>query len=159
MPKKLKLKQVLFKTYSALNSLNKTLNLIREKEISNLELCILGKTDSNFLEIKDSTKALVDLENNWKTYEGNLSKFKFLHNPKIGKIFIVGFLESMFLNDLEGKKLGSMSVGPYGILRGLGASQLEANEIIKALTEGSYLLIVRGYHNELDALEAALSVH
>ncbi len=62
----------------------------------------------------------------------------------------------MFLHEIDGKTLGAMSTGPYGIIRGLGGYKLQTETYLKLLNDGSYLLILRGYDDELNALEDIL---
>ena len=85
-------------------------------------------------------------------------EYDYFYNPEIGYIFVIGPLTSIFLNDLEGKILGAISAGPYGILRGLGISSKEATAHIEALKKDGYLLIVRGYDDDLDILDNILGI-
>ena len=86
----------------------------------------------------------------WKNMLDHTIAFDSLKNPEIGDIFIVGALTSTFLNKVDGKTLGMLSVGPYGILRGIGASESQANIYLKLLKNGRYLLIFRGNIEEID---------
>lgn len=128
-------------------------------ESADYELSILGKTN-----ILSSTQNKGQI-NTGIAIKDHLSKITkvdmacdYFYNPEIGYIFIIGPLTSIFLNDLEGKSLGTISAGPYGILRGLGISQSEASAHIKALKKGGYLLIVRGYDNDIDTLENVMGI-
>ncbi len=127
------------------------------KESADYELSILGKT-KNLLTIpnKDSISNGIAIKTHASEVAKVGKKFNFFFNPEIGDIFITGPLTSIFLNDLEGKYLGALSTGPYGILRGLGISKNIATDHLTALKDGGYLIIIRGYDHDLDILEKQL---
>ena len=49
-----------------------------------------------------------------------------------------------------------MSSGPYGIFRGMGVSEARATTYLKILSDGKYLLIIRGFEKDLWAIEDIL---
>lgn len=118
------------------------------------EFSILGKT-KNLLSSpnKDSVSNGIAIKTNAKEVAKLGEKFDFFFNPEIGDLFITGPLSSIFLNDLEGKYLGALSTGPFGILRGLGISKEKATDYLTALKNGGYLIIVRAYDHDLEILE------
>ena len=81
------------------------------------------------------------LKNYWKKLLGPTIDFGSFYNRDIGTIFIAGPLSEIFLQDVDGKKLGAFTEGPYGILRGLGLNHVKASVAIKKLNEGQYLLL------------------
>ncbi len=150
-------KRFLFKEYLHLRQLERAVNIIKKNEPPNLQISILGKfiqECSN--DEKESVNKRTTIEGYWKDLLDSSTDFGFFSNPEMGTIFIAGSLTSMFLHEVEGKALAIMSTGPYGILRGLGASQLQTETYLKALNKGSYLLIVRGFDDELTVLEELL---
>ncbi len=123
------------------------------------ELSILGKTNIlNSAQNKGQINTGIAIKDHLSKITKVVMEYDYFYNPEIGYIFITGPLSSIFLNDLEGKTLGAISAGPYGILRGLGISPKEATAHIKALKNGGYLLIVRGYDDDLDILENILGI-
>jgi len=144
-------KGFLFKEYLQLLQVEKALKIIKKNDPSNLQISILGKFIQGY-----SNDENISLEAYWKKLLGFSNDFGIFSNPEIGTLFIVGALTSMFLHEVEGKALATMSTGPYGILRGLGASQLQAEIYLKTLSKGSYLLIVRGTDDKLKVLEEIL---
>lgn len=94
-----------------------------------------------------------ELESYWKNLLGPNTEFGFFQNPEIGTVFVAGPLSELFLHDVDGKKLGAMTGGPYGILRGLGIEEPVAADHIKKLNEGRYLLLVRTSRFDLDGFE------
>jgi hypothetical protein len=102
---------------------------------------------------KEIIKAKNELKHYWKGSLGPASDFGLFCNPAIGRLFIIGSLVSLFLHDMDGKVLGEMSSGPYGILRGLGRAEKNTSVFIKNLNENYFLLILRGYNNQLDSME------
>ncbi len=126
-------------------------------EFADYELSILGKTSiDNSAQNKDQINTELAIKDHTSKLSKVNLKCDYFYNPEIGYIFVTGPLTSIFLNDLEGKTLGAISAGPYGILRGLGISKNEATAHIKALKKGGYLMIVRGYDDDLDILENLL---
>jgi len=65
-------------------------------------------------------------------------------------------LVSQFLHDMDGKALGAMDSGPYGILSGLGIALSEATDFLEKLDHGHFVLVVRGYDFELELLKSQL---
>ncbi|MCP4978562.1 MAG: hypothetical protein GY931_20645 [Maribacter sp.] len=122
-------------------------------ESTDYELSILGKTN-NLLSTpnKDSIRNGIAIKTHAREVAKVGKKINFFFNPEIGDIFITGPLTSIFLNDLEGKYLGALSTGPFGILRGLGISRNKATNQLTALKNGGYLIIIRGYDRDLDIL-------
>ena len=118
---------------------------------------IIGKmqsinSDTNF------KPSWMDLKN-YCTNELHLSSnFGMVSNPEIGTLFIAGFLAPMFLQEIDGKKIGSLSTGLYGILRGLGIDQNSVVTYSKALHTNNFLLIIRGNKDEMIALETLLKI-
>jgi len=150
-------KGFLFKEYLQLLQLEKAVNIIKKNDPSNLQISILGKfiREHSNDEIESVSKRIT-IEGYWKDLLDSSTDFGFFSNLEMGTIFIAGALTSMFLHEVDGKALATMSTGPYGILRGLGASQLQTETYLKALNKGSYLLIVRGTDNKLKVLEDIL---
>ena len=71
-------------------------------------------------------------------------------------MYIAGPLVAMFLQDIDGKKLGTLSGGPYGILRGLGIDAEKVATALKVLENGGYLLTIRGKEADLRHFEDQL---
>ncbi len=128
-------------------------------ESADYKLSILGKTNIlNSAQNKGQINTGIAIKDHLSKIIKVAMECDYFYNPEIGYIFIIGPLTSIFLNDLEGKTLGAISAGPYGILRGLGISPKEATAHIEALKIGGYLLIVRGYDNDIDTLENVMDI-
>lgn len=152
-----KSKQIYFKAYDHLSMLQNALTLIKEQESTGLQTSILGKVAQFNLHIKIEIPRNTDtIRSYWEKRLHYNTTFGNLYNPDIGDIFIVGALTSTFLNRVDGKALGMLSVGPYGILRGIGASETQANHYLKLLKSGHYLLILRGFDDELEIVQKIL---
>lgn len=152
-----KQKHIFFRTYENLSLLEKALKNIKEPGPTNVQISILGKVsqfyhDKNIQNMKDMESIRIY----WKNIFDNTIAFDSLKNPEIGNIFIVGALTSTFINKVDGKTLGMLSVGPYGILRGIGANDTQANHYLDLLGSGSYLLIIRGFADELEKFRRIL---
>ena len=149
-------KHVFSKIYFDPSHIMETVEIVAN-EFANYELSILGKTSIlHSAQNKDRINTEIAIKDHISKLTKVVMKCDYFYNPEIGYIFVTGPLTSIFLNDLEGKTLGAISAGPYGILRGLGISQKEATSHIKALKKGGYLMIVRGYDDDLDILENLL---
>ncbi|MGB5553378.1 MAG: hypothetical protein WBM83_01880 [Flavobacteriaceae bacterium] len=150
---KYKQRHVLLKTYPFQKELVDAIEIIRRTGFVDVQLSVLGKLDDFNLE--DSRQSLIKKENLktfWRQTLGSSAEFGFFSNPELGTMYIVGPLITTFLHDVEGTKLGALSSGPYGILRGLGIAAEKASEYIKFLDKGGFLLILRGYDKDLKRL-------
>ena len=152
-----KQKRVLLKSYSKFQQIEQAIQTLKVSSNTNLQISIIGKFDDNGL---DDAKTLIALEEDMETKCKALFEypidFGILSNPVIGSLFITGFLVSLFLQEIELKEIGAMLTGPYGILRGLGIDKDNAQTYLKALHDGEYLMIIRGFENELKQFEADL---
>lgn len=101
--------------------------------------------DKNF----EFTKNMDPLRLYWKDNLNNTAEFGSLYNSEIGNIFIVGTLSTLFLEKVDRKTLGMLSVGPHGILRGVGASEEQATNYLQLLRNGSYLLVFGGFTEDI----------
>ncbi len=109
------------------------------------------------IDAKDVAQKIEQLYAFWKSLLGPNIDFCIFNNHEIGEVFIAGPLTELFLYDVDGKKLGELSEGPYGILRGLGIEETIATEQVRELNEGNYLLLVNGHRFDIDGLEGILS--
>jgi hypothetical protein len=62
-----------------------------------------------------------------------------------------------FLHKINGKSLATLSSGPYGIFRGMGVTETQATNYLKLLNCGHYILIFRGYEDEMRSLETLIN--
>jgi len=149
-------KHVFSKIYFASFQILEAAEII-SNESADYEITIIGKTNIlNSAQNKGQINTGIAIKDRLSKITKVAMECDYFYNPEIGYIFITGPLTSIFLNDLEGKTLGAISAGPYGILRGLGISPKEATAHISALKKGGYLLIARGYDPGLDTLENLL---
>ncbi len=150
-------KHFFIKSYTLLSELRKAVMMIQESALSP-NVSILGKftNEQSFKNEKEQIEFEKQLKNYWKESLGSMIEFGAFKNPELGTVFIIGALTPMFLHKINGKALGGMSAGFYGILRGLGAYKLQADIYLKALNKGNYLLIVRGYNDELSVIDELL---
>lgn len=149
-----KQKQVYFKAYKEPSKLESALKYLKEENKSFFQISILGKvaqfSSDKGIEISNDstiTKAY------WKDQLGKSVNFGTFYNTESGFVFIVGALVSIFLHQINGKPLATLSSGTYGIFRGIGASETQATTYLKLLNSGNYLLILRGADNEINALD------
>lgn len=109
-----------------------------------MQLCVLGQLDKEYIsnnkEIIESKKVLKAY---WNSSLGENSNFGLFSNPKMGTLFIAGALVSQFLHDIDGKVLGEMLSGSYGILRGLGMTENDTSVFIKDLNERCFTHFTR----------------
>lgn len=137
--------------FPSLKQLENALHSLNGKALINYEVSILGKTDQFYRDTDLDTQNNIDrIEAYWKKSLYQSVAFGSLHNPQLGNIFIVGVLAPTFLYQLEDKTLGMLSAGPYGILRGIGATEAQVLTHLQLLIEGKYLLILRGTNVEID---------
>ncbi len=150
-------KQIYFKAYEDLSLLETTLKFIKEQHQTDLQISILGKM-AQFYRDKDISllKEVDTIKIYWGEMLDNATAFGSVYNPEIGNLFIAGALTPTFLNKVDGKTLGMLSVGPHGILRGIGATEIQATECLNLLKNGNYLLILRGPEDQLENFKKIL---
>ncbi len=150
-------KRFLSTTFKNLVKAEKVITFLKEQKTVDLQLTILVKLDTYaYTDIQKEEKKNGQLVSYWKKWVGPRTDFGFFHNPEIGTVFIAGSLSELFLHDIDGKKLGELSEGPYGILRGLGIYETQAADNIKKLNQGHYLLLFQTKSLNLNGLEATL---
>ncbi|TVZ28424.1 hypothetical protein JM83_3551 [Gillisia sp. Hel_I_86] len=155
-PYNAKQKQVYFKAYAHLFLLENALKHI-EEDVPNFQISVLGKVAQFYLD-KDIevSKNSDPIRTYWEKTCNNTIAYGCLYNPQIGNIFIVGNLAPTFLYKIDDKTLGMLSAGPYGILRGIGANEIQVSTHLKMLDNGNYILIFRGVKADLEKYKILL---
>ncbi|TYC10557.1 hypothetical protein ES677_11490 [Bizionia gelidisalsuginis] len=136
-------KIIFLQSYSEFKQIENLVHTINKSDTS-LQVAILGKVTQ-----QDLNNSTVAMELRCNTLFEPISNFGIISNPEIGDFFVAGAFATMFLQEVNGKKIGAMSMGPYSILRGLGVHQDSVNHHLKKLISGSYILILRGSEDEL----------
>ncbi|QCX38580.1 hypothetical protein FF125_09100 [Aureibaculum algae] len=154
-PKK---KHILIKSFSQLQKLITAIDILKNDSEINSQLSILSMftNEQSFKNKKDQIQFEKQLKEYWKKVLGSAIEFGIFKNPEIGTVYIIGSLTSLFMHEINGKALGGISVGLNGILRGLGAGKTNADTFIEMLHNGNYLLIIRGFDDDLHHLKTAL---
>lgn len=153
-----KQKQIYFKAFQNLSELETALRLLHVEGFFNEQISVLGTT-TQFYQDKgvEGLKNTDFIKRYWTKKIGKTLNFGSFSIPQIEKVFVVGPLASIFLHKINGKPLATLSSGPYGVFRGIGASETQANISLKLLSSGSYILILRGFKNKLKDLDALLN--
>ena len=148
--------RIYFKPYPTLSSLENTVTALTKLGVT--EFTVLGKLNQLFLEMNkpDLNNAAV-LKLYWEKLLGKSTVFGSFTNSALGDIFIAGPLSSTFLGDVNGKTLGTLSVGPYGIMLGMGATETQAKTFIETLQLNHFLILFRGVESKLESYEKILN--
>lgn len=110
-------------------------------EAPDSQLTLLFKLGNSYQEETDSEVLKPKLKIYLKKLLGPMTDFGLFYNQDIGSIFIAGPYTSIFIQEVDGKKLGAMSEGVYGILKGFGLNDWETSHAIENLMEGQFLLL------------------
>ncbi len=144
----------------ALEDLNQAELVIRtvKGSISNaIEISVLGKMEADeFNNKKRLVKKRRALRSYWRSLFGKDTDIGFFFHQEIGNVYIIGPLAPMFLYDISGKKLGALSGGTYGILRGFGIGPKATMNFLDSLDKGSCLLIFKGAEKQIMQLEVLI---
>ncbi|WP_117880430.1 hypothetical protein [Aureibaculum luteum] len=153
-----KKKHIFIKSYSQFKKLVTSIDILKNDSEINSQLSILSMftNEASFKNKKDPIQFEKQLKEYWKKVLGSSIEFGVFKNPEIGTVYIIGSLTSLFMHEINGKALGGISVGLNGILRGLGAQETNVNTFIEMLHNGNYLLIIRGFDDDLQHLKTAL---
>lgn len=144
------IKQIYLRAYENLFQLEKDLMLLQQQDHMDSTISVLGKASKFYLDTNiEVSKDANAIKLYWEKALGYTTNFGSFINPELGNVFIIGALASSFLYAIDGKTLGMLSSGPYGILRGIGAKETDVAEYLKKLYDDNYLLIFRGSGNEL----------
>ncbi len=143
--------KIYFKPYESLSSLEMAVKDLESIVAIDCKITVVGKvtkfcSDKNI----DVLKNFDTLKMYWQKFLHNSDSFGSFKNSEIGNVFIAGPLASTFLGDINGKTLGTLSVAPYGIIRGMGASENQAKTFLEMLNLGNYLVLFRGSESELE---------
>lgn len=156
----LKSKQKIFyiRAYDTLKQMERAVGIVMNAIKSSTEFSVLGKLEADQFNNK---KILVEnrrvLRSYWYSLLGKEIEIGFFAHPEIGHIYILGSLVPMFLYDVSGNKLGALSGGTYGILRGFGIRPDDTLDFLKKLDQGSFLVILRDYEGELNRIQGLLN--
>lgn len=148
----------ILRDYEHLKMLRKAIEIILEEDMVRPQISILGQLENNLVAI---SKSEYDQESELKAYWNKVLKeklnFGIFPHTEFGTLFIAGALAAHFLFDISGRPLGSMSAGPYGILRGLGITEDKVNFYLKALKKGHLILLVRHTFPQIQVIEEKLN--
>ena len=150
-------KRVFIKSYGQIFELENALKVIQGMDFNKISISVIGNLGDVYannpegLAIEESR-----LQNFFKELLNTDIDFDSFYNPEMGQLFVVGFLVATFLNPVGKRAIGSLSGGPYGILRGLGVSEVTATSSVKKLNDHKYLLVARAGSFEIEKLEDSL---
>lgn len=144
---------VYLKAFDCLTDTESAIRIVVNSTL-NIQLSVLSKIHD---ELGDEDKTIQELTSQyWENSLGTHTGFGILTSPDIGNYFIAGTLADLFLQEIDGKPIGEMNTGVYGILRGLGFHQNTVDIFLKDLLAGQYLLISRGMNAQIDDIQNLL---
>lgn len=133
---------VFFYTMAQLSYVEKWVDFLTKNGLDS-HLTIMFKLGQQYLDDLSAADLKLKLENYWKKILGPLTEFGLFYNPDIGTVFITGPYTGLFVQEVNGKELGALPEGLYGILRGLGLNSKETSNTLEKLAEGQYLILGR----------------
>lgn len=152
-----KRKHVYFRSFKTIMQVEEALKQVKGFGDLKIQISVLGRfPQKHYSDTKLFEEDSVKIKNYWTKFLGEDAYFGNLNNPEIGTVFVMGPLTSILLNKVNGKNLGNMSSGIYGVLRGLGAIKSQVENYLNALKNKEYLLIIRGYDLDLYGLDSFL---
>lgn len=150
-------KQVFLKAYGQIVALKKAINTIQKSGITKITVSVLGNfSEVYFYDKKGLVYKSRYIQGFFNELLGTYTEYGSFYNTETGAIFVTGFLIPMFIRQVGEKKLGALSGGPYGVLRGLGVSETKAASYVDNLSAGTYLLLARGNRSDIEHLEDIL---
>ena len=149
----IKRKQVLVRAFDALQELDRVVVIAQRPTQDDFQISVLGKLENEGFHDDDRILPRInEIRQHWQGKLGKKSDFGWFRNQEIGALFIAGSMAPIFMHPIDGKTLGAMSSGPYGILRGLGIGEEKVMDHINKLLKGELLLIIRGHRFDLEHL-------
>ena len=140
---------IFFKTTAQLSHVEKWVEFIQENS-RNTQLTVMFKLGKYYQGEGDLEVLRPGFKDYWKNLLGPKALFGLFFNQDIGTVFVAGPYSPVFLQEVDGKKLGAMSEGIYGILRGLGLNDNETTLAITKLAEGRFLLLCKTWVTKED---------
>jgi hypothetical protein len=148
---KSEIKKTFLQSYENFSELEKALGVVRELNQGSIGISVIGNLkDTDFPYESNINKN--DFQTLLRTILGEQTEFDTFYNRELGHLFVSGFLVSTFLNPVGKSNIGILSGGPYGVLRGFGVSEQRAAESVKNLSNGHYLLVIRGNNSAVERL-------
>ncbi|PIE77957.1 MAG: hypothetical protein CSA15_10285 [Candidatus Delongbacteria bacterium] len=146
-------KFVYLKAYGDLLAIEQAIKTIN-KSTFDIQLTVLHKIVENGQSGLNSKEK--QLEKYWNNVLGEYAGFGVLSSPEIGRFYIAGTLAGLFLHEIDGKPIGEMNTGIYGVLRGIGFHRNTVDLYLKDLLAGQYLLIARGLNAQISDIQHIL---
>jgi len=149
------LKKTFLNSYTNFSELENALLSIRRMNDDSIGISVIG----NVNDTDDSHKFALhrnDIQQLLNRIIGEETEFDSFYNRELGHLFVSGFLVSTFLNPVGKSNIGILSGGPYGVLRGFGISEQDAAESVKKLSNGDYLLVIRGNNRAVQKIASML---
>ncbi|WP_324028151.1 hypothetical protein QSV08_09545 [Maribacter sp. BPC-D8] len=149
------LKKTFLNSYTNFSELENALLAIREMNDNGIGISVIG--NANDIDVAhQSALHKNDIQKLLKKIVGEETEFDSFYNRELGHLFVSGFLVSTFLNPVGKSNIGILSGGPYGVLRGFGISEQHAAESVKNLSNGDYLLVIRGNNSAVEKIASIL---
>lgn len=148
-----KKKFVYLKAYKELSDIEDAVKIVQDSSLD-IQLTVLrkiGEKGRDGLEPQEKR-----LESYWNRLLGDYSRFGLLSSPEMGRFYIAGELADIFLHEIDGRPIGEMSTGIYGVLRGMGFHRSTVDIYLKDLLAGQYLLISRGLNAQINDIQRLL---
>ena len=149
------LKKTFLYSYTNFSELENALLAIREMNDDSIGISVIGNANDTDV-AHQSALHKNDIQQLLEKIIGEETEFDSFYNRELGHLFVCGFLVSTFLNPVGKSNIGVLSGGPYGVLRGFGINEQHAAESVKNLSNGYYLLIVRGNKDAVEKLATKL---
>jgi hypothetical protein len=149
------LKKTFLNSYTNFSELENALLSIRRMNDDSIGISVIGNANDT----DDSHKFALhknDIQQLLNKIIGEETEFDSFYNRELGHLFVSGFLVSTFLNPVGKSNIGILSGGPYGVLRGFGISEQDAAESVKKLSNGDYLLVIRGNNRAVQKIASML---
>lgn len=153
--KKIKDKQFLIKTFPNVLQIEKVIRTIVQHNNLHPQFSILGKLAPDSLQKENRfDEKIKKIRHELIGFLGKSIQFGYFNNPDIGMLFIAGHLTETFLCKIDGKELGSLPIGLFGIFRGMGIDLKNIDGYLKEVQNGKLLLIIRDKKETITAIKS-----
>lgn len=148
---------IFFKVFELFSQIENTLKTAESLGIPNSEFSVLKILDTTLpYQSKQWFDMMGQQELDSNKLLGTGASLGIFKSQEYGLILISGSLASLFLYNVEGKALGELSTGIYGVFRGLGITQESLDLQLNVFKQDSYMLVARTDENLLTKLESLL---
>ncbi|EGV42483.2 hypothetical protein BZARG_2252 [Bizionia argentinensis JUB59] len=148
------------RVYSSISQIETVVNTMALIGNDKPQVSVLGQYTSLNSRTKIELKTIfANIKEELRGFSSNTFKFGFFNHSEYGKLFIAGHLTSIFLTEVDNRKLAALPAGLLGIFRELGFNERETKNYLTTVKDGKFCLIIRVELRNLETVNALVEAN